>query len=414
MKWLKHTLLITVLIALALAGCRGKKEPTATPAPTPPAVATKAAPTATPAPKKPEAAEKAPTPTPKAQEEPPTPTPAQEVAEPSEAAEALKALGTYRTRLTADWSEISANETTTYTMKVLEEYVADEQAYRMIIRMTSSDKPEEAPLERIVIGKDQWLRMEDQWIYTPVEEEQMPMFIEELTPENLLNDLGEARLVKSGEEINGIKTQHYAIDKDHLTSSRALLFAKDDPETLQDVEIEAFQADLWIAEDGGYLVKFEVQESFTQGAKSGNPVRVQGAMTYEVYDVGADIKIEPPTTSAGSSSESAGESGVPIGQAGMRLPGFEEGGMPLPEGATIEMAMGEMQILTVPQPLKDVAAFYDQILTQAGWTKAPEGSYESDEAAMLSYQKDGVTISLSLTWAADEQQTQVMLVVGEP
>ncbi|HEY66073.1 MAG TPA: hypothetical protein G4O02_16035 [Caldilineae bacterium] len=413
MKLYLRSVSIIILISLLIVGCRGKKEPTPTPIPSPTQAVSEAKevppPPATPTPQP-----APPMPTPEPTQPPPTPTPVEEeetTADVTASMAALEALGAYRAHLNSEWAEIRPDKTVTGTMSVLEERVVADQAYRMVMQVSSSEEAGGPPLERIVIGKDQWMRFDDEWIYMSSDETMSPLLAEMMSPESFLGGLEGARLVKKGEVINGIKTRHYVIERKDLPATQILPFmaAEEGGEAQQRVDIESFKADIWVAEEGGYLVKLEITEALTRTAEGSEPVRIEGTMTYEVYDVGADIKIEPPPGFSGGEGTSEGMPSMGgMGQAGIAFPGFE-GGLPKPEGATVMMAMEDMQILSAPQPLEDVKAFYTQAFSQAGWQADAENSWEMENIVALSFVKEGVRVMVTLTWEPEQKQTQIMI-----
>ncbi len=391
-KWL-----IIALIGLALVGC-GRKKPTPTPTPAQSGAAAQATPTPVPTP-----TPLPPTPTPV----PPTPTPAELTPTPSEGTaeetalsaslQALRSLDSYRARTRFESSEVSSTETVTRTMELEGEYIPSEEAAHVIWQMSSSD-PQQGAMqsgEVISIGSTYWMRLqeegqEDQWMQITSEEglftDLSGMLLE---PQGFLSDFGPAQLVKSGEVINGVKTRHYAIDLDTVRDSISLPVSPEGEDKLD--WVQTLQGDIWIAEDGDYLVKYELTVEGADQTKDGTPVQVTIKLSHEVYDINADFAIEPPT-----------EPGSPS------LPGFAEGELPMPEGATVTMAIGNFTVLSVPQPLEDTVKFYEDSLAELGWVKE-DGSAQMESIAVLSFRKDNYLLNINLVWDPEQEQTQVTL-----
>ncbi|MCD6290818.1 MAG: hypothetical protein J7M34_09980 [Anaerolineae bacterium] len=432
MKKVIYKLLIIILVGLIVVGCKGKKKETPTPIPTPTSAVSeaKAAPTPTSATMKEKAA---PTPTPEETPVTPTtaPTPESKPTESIEVSQSLKALqelNTYRSRLVADWAEVEAGKTITGNMEWLEEHVVKDHAYHATMKMRSSKEPEQHLMERIVIGQTQWLRFDNEaWISLGANQEAVPGLANIITPEDFLNSVENPKLVKSEEVINGVKTKHYIVTKEQLPNSNLLLpDGEKGLATASNVKIQDFQADFWIAEKGGYLVKFIVKDTMIQNPDSAQPKRIESTMTYEVYDVGAKIKIQPPTTASQPSSESEGKSSstqpTPSGAGAIQipseaggtisLPGFEKSGLPRPNGAAVMVSTPEMAIINAPQRVNEVATFYDQALSQAGWTKQ-ETVTQSKDLILESYQRGNVQLGLTITWVGDEQRTQILLTIEQ-
>jgi len=89
-------------------------------------------------------------------------------------------------------------------------------------------------------------------------------------PADIGGTIKAARLVKSGEEVNGIATDHYAIENIG--------------EFLQDTEFSmdpSARADIWVAQEGGYLVRF-ITPPTTVSSASGEGTM---AMELEMQDI---------------------------------------------------------------------------------------------------------------------------------
>ena len=84
------------------------------------------------------------------------------------------------------------------------------------------------------------------------------------------------------------------------------------------------------------------------------------------------------------------------------VPGFEPGTFPIPEETEIEGAFGGMTSLVSKLSAEEVNAFYDEKLTELGWTKADgplptwsKGEYQF--TLMITPNNDGTTNILIMT-----------------
>lgn len=374
-------ILILLLVALFALGCGGKKRATATPiAPAPTAEARVA--TATPAPARAEEAA-----APAAPQEAKS---AVESVDTSAALQALQELGNYRATMTISWTEIKAGQTTTGTVTLNGDYIPSQSASRITWSASRSQETVDATAPRsfaiITIGQKRWMQMGEHWVEIGLGEEEAMgsgMLIE---PQDIIGNIDSARLVKTGEEIDGIRTRHYRFDE-----ATAPLFSVLPLLSASGASGEGrWRGDVWVAEEGGFLVKYTATvEAAITDAEEGT-VTAQMQFDYSIYDVGASFTIEPP----------AG--------AGEALPGFDERELPMPEGANVTVAMPNMKIIAVPLPLAEAVAFYEEALGATGWSK--EGSEQmGDQAMVLSFRKGDASLRVTLTWDAGQGQTQVIL-----
>jgi hypothetical protein len=74
----------------------------------------------------------------------------------------------------------------------------------------------------------------------------------------------------------------------------------------------------------------------------------------------------------------------------------EASAYPVPDDAQVTMQSAEMFAYTTSQVLADVVEFYTQEMLAAGYTEA-EGSMTMSDMSMLSYTKDGKTVSVMIT-----------------
>ncbi|MCS7220149.1 MAG: hypothetical protein RML36_03545 [Anaerolineae bacterium] len=396
-------ILLTFLIAVVIVGCGGRRRAAPTVEPTPTPAATAVQPTATPIP---------PTPTPVPATATPTSTPVSQALEEgvdlSQAAMALERLGPYRARMETAWKGVMGSDVTTGTLVILGEYVPDDRASRLVWTTTGSETTSEIAkneMEFIVIGDKQWMRVGDQWLQMTLEKgETIPPILD---PRTISQDISSYELVARGEEIHGIKTDHYRFSLDKaqvnalLQSLAAMSVATGEEKSaaleLQDqITVEVYEGDVWIAQDGGYLVKYAFEAKWSARPANESEQSWEYQATYEVYDVGAEIRIEPPA-----------------GAGGPEISGFQGGQLPMPEGASVQMSTAQMIMLTVPKPLDETRAFYEQALANAGWQPS-DGAISMPEMAVLSFSKDGESLTVTLTWDAQSQTTQVMINIGSP
>lgn len=394
-------MLLPVLVVVVIVGCgRKKATPTVEPTLTPAAAA--AQPAATPIP---------PTPTPALAAATPTPAPATQALEEgvdlSQAAMALERLGTYRARMEITWEEVKGSEILTGTVMILGEYAPADQASRLLWTVTGTEMAPEAAenrMEIIVISDTQWMRIGDQWLQVARGGDEITPPV--LDPWTISQDISSYELVARGEEINGFKADHYrfSLDKTRINaiiqSLAAINAASEEgaaaPDLQDQITIEVYEGDAWIAQDGGYLVKYTFEARWSTRPVNEPEQSWRYRSTYKVYDIGAEIRIEPP-----------------VGVGGPEISGFDGGQLPMPEGASVQMSMDQMIVLAVPKPLNETRGFYEEALRGAGWQLGDE-TVSTPEMTILSFSKDGTSLTVMLTWDVQGQVTQVVISTEQP
>jgi hypothetical protein len=186
-----------------------------------------------------------------------------------------------------------------------------------------------------------------------------------LTP-GALGGVSGAKYV-GAETVNGIRAKHYKYDEKAASLAG---FGK-------------VNGEIWIAEDGGYVVK---DTSSWEGAAglfgAGTKAIGSGTWTYQVQDVNKPLVIKPPEI-------------------------CEKGNVDVPvmADATEKTRMGPMLTYKTAAKPKDVVDFYNKAMAKAGWQSAGEPEI-ADEMSTLGFAKDGATVQITILPA--DGKTQVM------
>ena len=152
---------------------------------------------------------------------------------------------------------------------------------------------EEDEVEVRAIGDKRWERFGTTWEHqtTPSPE------IEFLTPTIVCEDIvleiadGLDQSQAQEEEVNGVETARYTLDKADLSLLPQLLGATDPGTELPD----EFQVDVWLAKDGEWPVKLDISADDTD--EQGNPLSMRLFM--ELRDVNdRGISIDEPVVNA--------------------------------------------------------------------------------------------------------------------
>jgi hypothetical protein len=180
-------------------------------------------------------------------------------------------------------------------------------------------------------------------------------------PEQMFGNLEKGDLIQSGEVVNGVKTDHYRVKDFQLALSAAA----------------SRQGEIWIAQDGGYTVKFSGE---AQGQVGLGKTQAQGTMTWE-YDLTeinrlAGISLPAECASAQQANED----------------------IPVPSNASEKDIYGGVIAFSSPDAPGTVADYYRIELPANGWTISDEST--DDPLYIFKIKKD-------------DRKMQVMISPGE-
>jgi hypothetical protein len=188
-----------------------------------------------------------------------------------------------------------------------------------------------------------------------------------IKPSDIVGGVDRARLVGRGERVNGVLADHYSFDKGGLSFG---VFAD-------------ASGDAWLAQDGGYVVKYK-------GTATGKNVLFGGGegtfiWEYNLTDVNAVGAIALPKECEG------------------QAPAQD---IPFPPGATDKSGFGGMQTFKIKEAPADVAAFFTKEMPAQGW-KAGKSSTLGD-LTTLEFTKDARKLTINIT-KGDDGTTVLMM-----
>lgn len=378
---LTNLLMVSLVLALA-AGCGGgaKEQPAAVQPTQAPAAAQQPAtqPTAKPA----EPVAPAPTQAPAATDAPAPAAEEEAVLTVEDRQSGLKQFNSYRARWEMVWRTIEGDETVDFTWKWFQEYTANPEA--MYVRMeginlAGEEQPTSAT-EMWQIGNTTYYASSYRSDADP-EARQCWSFSNEEADDNLLaqemfdpSSLGRvegARYV-GAETINGIRTRHYKYDESAVTFLGAAKVT----------------GDLWVAVDGGYVVKETMAWEGAGGMfGAAADAKGQGSWSWEILEVNPRLTITPPADCESAATD-----------------------LPILPDATEKAQMGDMLVYKTGMKLADVAEFYQDEMVKTGW-KAEDEPMITDQFGMLGFSRDGQNAQIILSPEGDK--TTVTIVISK-
>lgn len=195
------------------------------------------------------------------------------------------------------------------------------------------------------------------------------------------------------EMVNGVPAIHYRIDN---PGRFATLFPAETAANMG--QILSMQYDGWVAQEGGFVVKYdfvaEVRGARTLGPDF-QPTEADQSLSwsYEMLDIGADVAVSWPAD--------APEPGV------IQVPGFAPGEFPLPPETELVNYYGGIPELVSRLSEEEVTQFYQDTLTAMGWSV--EGSF-----GFYTCRKGDDSFSLVITRDEASDETRVTILVERP
>ena len=263
--------------------------------------------------------------------------------------EGLQDLDSYRSHLKMTFEDTTDSGTEQQVLEMDIEYVRDPFAQHVVIRSGDTDES----FETVQIGDQQYIVVgEGQCISSSAGEDAMDT--EFFKPEDVMGGLENAHRVRPDETINGIPCQHYAFDETSMLGG----------------DFASAQGDVWIAVDGGYVVKYVMQAEGTD-PESQQTGHIE--WEYEIRDINTSITIEPPPGCEATESE-----------------------FPIMADATNMTTMSGMTMYESASSFDAVLAFYQEQMPANGWSETGD-SFTAPGNAMLSYTKGESTANITLS-----------------
>lgn len=358
---MKKTFTLALALVALLAACGGRQAPTAAPAAKPTAATQ---PTAVPAAK--------PTIAPAATKATEAPTATQGEALSLLSRETgLDKLKSYRARWQAEWRSTESGKTDSGTWDWTQEYSAESQALHHIWKGTGNAASDSAGMELWQIGDTLYMLSAEAGgkteCFTMSSDDKSNRLDRGTFTPGLLGSLKGANYV-GAETVNGIKAKHYKYDEKASTLTG---FGK-------------VAGDIWVATDGGYVVKDVVTWSGSAGLFG---MMAQGAgdgkWTWELRDVNQPIRIQPPANCVAPTT-----------------------GLPLLPDAKEKISVGPMIVYKSATKPADATAFYKKEMVAAGW-KLTDEQATGDQVTTLNFEKGDEKAQVFIT--SQDDITQVMI-----
>jgi hypothetical protein len=172
---------------------------------------------------------------------------------------------------------------------------------------------------------------------------------------SVIGQIHDAKLVKKGETVNEVITDHYTFDQSNLTGSA----------------MSGAQGDVWVAEDGNYVVKLTGTAVGAQLIMFSDP-KAKITFDYQVDQVGEVAAIELPKSC-----------------------GVLPADIPVPPNTKVTLSVSGMYTLQSNDTPKVVADFYRQQLPSLGWTAGSDAT--AGATTSLNFTKDARILAIMIS-----------------
>ena len=287
----------------------------------------------------------------------------------------LDKLKSYRAKWQMDWKATEGGSAQSSSWLWTEEYSSDPKGLHWTMSLTDSqDKNKNQNMEWWQIGDTTFMLTKDasgkgQCISFSSSDQASQMQKGLFNPSSL-GGVKDAKFVRA-ETVNGIKTRYYKYDEKSVTLAGAAKVS----------------GEMWVAIDGGYVVKEVTNWSGVAGLFGAGSNKGDGKWTWEITDANANITIKAPENCGGEASS-----------------------FPIMKDATDKSTFGDMLTYKTPSKLADVVKFYQTQMPAAGWKAQGEATI-TDQFAQMQFAKDGKTAQVMIS--VESGKTNVTIVAGK-
>lgn len=283
----------------------------------------------------------------------------------------LDGLQSYRSNLVLRLEgQTSQGEATTAVFQLMEESSVEQAAYHLLTKLEEQNVPP-GSLELYKIQEAVYLVSTEFSGGTGCLKlsgaKTAARQIGEIGPTSAFESIGLSDLIGQDETVNGILTDHYKVGRAGFKLGA----------------VEQIEADVWVAKQGHYVVRFTGKASGTLDLQGG-PGRGNLTWEYNLNDVNA--------TQVGLPAE--------CGQDALA-------DVPMPDGASDLRQMGAGLTFRVSRAPQDIADFFRTALPAQGWSIERESS--DGNAYTFDIIKDGRSIGLFVS--TSEGSSQVLIIV---
>ena len=277
-------------------------------------------------------------------------------------------------------------------------YNSDPYAMDMTMNFTGEAFAEDAAMGEmkiVQIGNSVYMDIPEMGcMEMPATDDMMGDMMSDVFSNEMMNEL--ETLVKVGDEtINGVETTHYTFDET----------------TFEDVDdgMETAVGHIYIAKDGGYMVRMILDGTGDVGDFGGGDSSANGTMHIEMNltSINEPIHIEAPTD-CGSLGDLS-PFGTDDDDGGLMGDGGEVE-YPITNDAAELITMDGLATYSTNMSVADVTTFYQNELSMMGWIENPDVHASVGNTTTMIFRRDGRLLSVS---ASSDNATVTNVVLFE-
>ncbi len=297
----------------------------------------------------------------------------------------LEDLNSYRSDMYVEWEGTEGDEPVTGYISVESAFVREPPAYEMHLEGQGFEGDTDQGLGRvsfIQVGNNSWFYEgeTDTWMQVPSGD----FGFDEgffFAPQDFLSEFdtstGKRSLVP--QDVNGVQCYKYTFTEKDLQVV--------DPD---EGEIVRAQGEAYVAVDGDYMVKLDMEVEMTSKADDEFAAFEKGTiwMEFDIYDINQPIVIEPPAEATEQTQKRQD--------------------IPMLADAEIQFSSPDFITYKTASSVKDATEFYETEMVKQDWESSGD-SFVMEDTAMLSFEKQGATASIMIS--AGEEGTDVIITV---
>lgn len=286
----------------------------------------------------------------------------------------LDQLKSYRLSWQAEWSSITSGKTESAGWDWQEEYSGEPAGLHWTWKSNDpTDTSKSSVMEAWQVGATTYMKTSEAEgqnnCISYSSADQSSQLTKGIFSPDILGQVENAKYVGT-ETVNGINAKHYKYDQ---VSANLAALGK-------------VSGEMWVAVDGGYVVKDTVNWEGGAGLfGTSSTDKGSGKWTWELTDVNQPITIAAPPECAGAAS-----------------------GLPMMADATDKAVIGDMTTYKSASKLADIVSFYQKEMVAAGWAADGEPTV-SDQLSNLAFTKGGQ--KAQITVSEDNGSSQVLVQV---
>ncbi|GAB4495728.1 MAG: hypothetical protein OHK0052_03960 [Anaerolineales bacterium] len=286
----------------------------------------------------------------------------------------LDTFESYRAVIQISYSGTDTNgQAQTGSMEMVQEYIRATGDQHIAIKNVNSTTPDQnGDIEFYMVDNVFYMisAMDGGGCFSFGSDEGMPDDSPMDNVTDVFNNMENLELVARNETVNGIATDHYKFNESAIMTSG----------------IEKASGEVWLAREGGYVVKMTVETTGIIEMFEGNGT---ANWSYEVTEINKLSEIVVPESCSG---QGAAE-------------------YPVPENASNQTFLGNFVSFESPDSPAVLAAFYKEKMPEQGWTLLEE--QDLGMIQMLSFNKDDGG-KVSITISGSEGGNTTVIIVKEP